>query len=60
MGSLTEEQLEVEKRVLLKNPEMLHLMAKTAGVSFKPTNKPETILKKLIDLSRRYYENTIA
>lgn len=58
LGSLTDEQVEVEKMALLKDPEKLGLLATTAGIKIKPTYKPETLFKKLLCLAKRYYENT--
>lgn len=58
LGSLSDEQIETEKRHLLKNKETLILLATTAGVKIKPSYKPETIMRKLIEIAKRYYENT--
>ncbi|MCX8070610.1 MAG: hypothetical protein N2738_08925, partial [Thermodesulfovibrionales bacterium] len=58
LGSISDEQLEIEKQLLFKDKERLFLLAKTAGVSFKATSKADTIFKKLLVLAKRYYENT--
>lgn len=58
LGSLCDEDLEIEKQILLKDKERLFLLAKTAGVIFKPSSRSDTVFKKLITLGRRFYENT--
>ncbi|MCX8026761.1 MAG: hypothetical protein N3A62_02740 [Thermodesulfovibrionales bacterium] len=58
LGSLSEEQIETEKRHLIKDKDTLILLAKTAGIKIKPSNKPETIFNKLLEVAKRFYENT--
>lgn len=58
LGSLQEDQLDVEAARLMKNKKMMHKMADAAKIKYKPASKPELVIKKLIEIGRRYYENT--
>ncbi|MFQ3573309.1 MAG: hypothetical protein SNJ53_01600 [Thermodesulfovibrionales bacterium] len=59
LGALSDEQIETEKRHLLKDKDTLTLLARTAGVNLKPSYKPETIFRRLLEIAKRYYENTL-
>ena len=58
LGALKEDQLEVEVARLVKDKKMMSKLAEAARIKYKPTTKPETVVKKLVEIGRRYYENT--
>lgn len=58
LGSLDEDQLEVEMKRLKKNKKELAILAGVSKIKYKPETKPETVIKKLIQIGKRYYENT--
>ena len=58
LGSLDREQLEFEVARLVKHKKELFKLADAAKIKYKPTGKPETIAKKLVQAGQRYYENT--
>jgi hypothetical protein len=58
LGSLDEDQLEVEMKRLKKNKKELAILADVSKIKYKPETKPETVIKKLIQIGKRYYENT--
>ena len=60
LGSLDEDQLDVEAGRLRKNPKELRGLAAVAKIKIRETSKPDSIIKKLIQIGKRYHENTTA
>lgn len=58
LGGLDENQLDFEINHLLKHTKHLFRLADAAKIKYKPTSRPETVVKKLVQIGRRYYENT--
>ncbi|TAN44971.1 MAG: hypothetical protein EPN22_04670 [Nitrospirae bacterium] len=58
LGGMNEDQLDFEISNLIKHKKDLFRLADVAKIKYKPTGKPETIAKKLVQTGRRYYENT--
>lgn len=60
LGSLDEDQLDVEISRLKKNLKELRGLAAVAKIKMRETSKPDSIIKKLVQIGRRYHENTSA
>ncbi len=58
LGGLAEEQMEFEVARLVKHKKELFKLADAAKIKYRPTARPETVVKKLVEAGRRYYENT--
>lgn len=58
LGSLDDDQLDVETGRLLKNLKELRSLAAVAKIKVRETSKPDSIIKKLIQIGKRYHENT--
>ncbi|MGD0283151.1 MAG: hypothetical protein ABSB95_12405 [Dissulfurispiraceae bacterium] len=58
LGGLDEEQMEFEVTRLVKHKKELFKLADAAKIKYRPTARPETVAKKLVQAGRRYYENT--
>lgn len=60
LGSLDEDQLDVEISRLKKNAKELRGLAAVAKIKMRETSKPDNIIKKLVQIGKRYHENTSA
>lgn len=60
LGSLDEDQLDVEISRLKKHAKELRGLAAVAKIKVRETSKPDNIIKKLVQIGKRYHENTSA